>query len=191
MAELIYEVISRKEAKEKGQNYYFTGIICKNGHIDLRQVNDFKCKSCGLERRKADYKKNAENEKAYAKQYYHNNKERLNYLSRKYSKNNRNKINELSKQFRSQRPEVGLSNVNKRRAAKIKATPKWFENEKENIRELYRQAKILEEETGDKYHVDHIVPLIHDGVCGLHCLENLRVIPAKENLAKNNYFVID
>lgn len=41
-------------------------------------------------------------------------------------------------------------------------------------------------ETGVQHSVDHIVPLKHPLVCGLHCPANLRVIPLAENQAKSN-----
>lgn len=40
------------------------------------------------------------------------------------------------------------------------------------------------------WHVDHIIPLKHDLVCGLHVVANLQIIPGSENLSKNNRFVV-
>jgi hypothetical protein len=72
----------------------------------------------------------------------------------------------------------------KRRAAKLVATPGWADSEK--MFDVYLAAMMKEYETGIPHHVDHIVPLVSDIVCGLHCEANLQVLTQYENLAKNN-----
>jgi hypothetical protein len=68
--------------------------------------------------------------------------------------------------------------------ARILGTPVWADFKK--IREVYREADRLTQATGVKHHVDHVIPLNHPRVCGLHVAENLRAIPAGPNMAKTN-----
>lgn len=40
--------------------------------------------------------------------------------------------------------------------------------------------------TGVQHSVDHIVPLIHPLVCGLHCEDNLEITTLAANIQKSN-----
>lgn len=74
----------------------------------------------------------------------------------------------------------------KRRAAKLQATPGWANLK--NIENIYTECKNIVLETGTEYHVHHIIPLVNDLVCGLHCEANLTIITSKENVEIGNRY---
>ena len=61
----------------------------------------------------------------------------------------------------------------------IQRTPKWANLEK--IKEFYKNRK-------KGYHVDHIIPLQGENVCGFHVENNLQYLTAKQNIAKGNKY---
>lgn len=63
-------------------------------------------------------------------------------------------------------------------------TPKWVN--KFEIRVIYTTAKMISEKTGIPHEVDHIIPILHKKVCGLHVPWNLQIITRKENHDKSN-----
>ena len=63
-----------------------------------------------------------------------------------------------------------------------KATPLWADKKK--IMEIYASR-------GEGMHVDHIIPLRGELVCGLHVETNLQVIPAWQNISKNNHYSLE
>ena len=94
---------------------------------------------------------------------------------------------EYKKAYRLANPDKINALTAKRRASKLQATPTWLTPEQhKQILEFYTEAKRLEQETGIKHHVDHIVPLQGLNVCGLHVPWNLQVITAEENVRKSN-----
>ncbi len=63
-------------------------------------------------------------------------------------------------------------------------TPAWDDGKL--ILELYKAARRLTKTNGVEFHVDHIVPINHPYVCGLHCLDNLRIQLGLDNIHKSN-----
>ncbi|MBB3009990.1 hypothetical protein [Cupriavidus alkaliphilus] len=74
----------------------------------------------------------------------------------------------------------------RRRAAKRNAAVAWADPVK--IGWFYAEAQRISASTGIKHHVDHIVPLVSDIVCGLHNEFNLQVLPGLDNLRKHNRY---
>jgi hypothetical protein len=65
-----------------------------------------------------------------------------------------------------------------------RAWPEWCADDPRFGR-LYREAN-RRRSFGEDVHVDHIVPICSDLVCGLHVPWNLEIIDARENLQKSN-----
>ena len=76
-----------------------------------------------------------------------------------------------------------------RRAKELQASPPWLTKaHRTTIRALYQEAASLTRETGIRHHVDHVIPLVHSDVCGLHVPWNCQVLTAEDNLQKHNKF---
>jgi hypothetical protein len=118
------------------------------------------------------YAKYKEQDLARAKLAYQANAEDRKAKQRLWSKTNRGIANALSKRYKLK---------------KVNATPPWLsESQLLHIKCKYQLAAMLNIHGVEAWHVDHIVPIRGKDVCGLHVPWNLRVIPAKENMAKGN-----
>lgn len=162
------KLIKRKEALAEGKLHYFTGKPCKKGHVALRRaVNGF-CTECEKE------KNNSDSRKKYMAQYAAENRDKMRKIASEWQKNNKGKVN---------------ANTALRHTAKMQRTPAWLtKHDKLHIRCLYQIAAMRTRESGQEWHVDHVVPLQGENVCGLHVPSNLRVVPATENMSKGNRY---
>ena len=82
-----------------------------------------------------------------------------------------------------------IRNTWDRNAVHKKACPIWAD--KNAIKKIYETATDLSNATGIVYEVDHVIPVRHALVCGLHVEHNLQILPKNENRAKSNNFFIE
>lgn len=115
-----------------------------------------------------------------AEQFRHENREELLAKEALWRETNRESKNESNRKWKKNNPHKINADASMRRAALRGCVPRWFnDTHKEQIEWLFKRRK-------KGYHVDHIVPLRHPLVSGLHVPWNLRVISATENLKKSN-----
>jgi len=159
------------------------------------------CKQCLIavsnERQKANPEKNREKARKWREanpekhketwmSYRERNVETMRKRCSDWRYKNKELANQLSAAWAKNNPSKTAAQAAKRRCALLKATPSWVNFDAIQIE--YDLAKWCSDVMGEKYHVDHIVPLQGKQVCGLHVHNNLRVIPASVNLTKSNSF---
>ena len=167
-------------------------------HARLRERKGFMTR----EEYNAKRKENPKGRKATCRDYALKNTEKITAYRKQYEKENKDRIAARKKATLEQRREVKrawvkknlalvLSECAKRRAAKNNRTPTWLtEFDKLKIKCYYQVAAMRSQSSGQKWHVDHIIPLQGKNVCGLHVPNNLQIIPAIENMRKNNHYEV-
>ena len=172
-------------AKQNGEKHYMADKPCKRGHIGLRITSTGTCVECrNIKEReryhadpaatkelvKAKYAKNSEKIRARRRDEYYRNIEAYRaeaiLRSREWRRNNPKHHNALTAAHK--------------KTVKIR-TPKWADMSR--IVEFYKGCP-------DGYHVDHVIPLRGNIVSGLHVVENLQYLPARENISKSNRYEI-
>lgn len=88
-----------------------------------------------------------------------------------------------NRQYKRDNPDVVNALCNKRNAQRRKATPKWANLE---IVAAFYTAAAAVRDAGHPCEVDHIVPLQHPLVCGLHNEFNLQIMSKVANMRKGN-----
>lgn len=131
-------------------------------------------------RMKKHYEANKEKLLAQAKKWQANNRERIRAKKKEWNVANKKHIAQKNKQYRQENAGLKNAHTARRRALKLQATPPWADIV--YIKSIYEKAA----EAG--MHVDHIIPLQGELVCGLHVERNLQLLTPTENSSKGNRF---
>lgn len=169
-----------KEARQLGLPRYFTGLLCKRGHLSERYSTGGHCVDCDNKRERPE-----EQRKAAVNRYYEKNKEKCMAASHKW-RSGSGKSYEYTKRRREK--NIGLANAfnAKRHASKMQRTPPWLNaGHFFELECVYKYCSALRS-VGLDYEVDHIVPLQGKTVSGLHAPWNLQLLKASENASKGN-----
>lgn len=161
--------VSYKDAIKNGQPYYCSGEKCKNGHVDLRNVDDRRCLSCQKEKAIGRPTKTWSERSESSRQKHNAATSRWVARNKTAYRKKQNTFNAARKAYQRQ------------------ATPSWLSAEhKKQTAFFYSERDRLTKETGIRMQVDHIIPLRGKNVSGLHVPWNLQVLPAKDNNRKSN-----
>lgn len=181
------ELITRKYAEDLGLSRYFTGKECLRGHVVERQVSNGTCCECLAAKKKEYYTKNPGVRKLQNSKYYSENTEKVLELNKKWREQNPEELKSARKKYYESNKIRHMALVVLRKKWVKRATPKWVDFER--IVKVYECANEMTKTSGVFHHVDHEIPLKGKLVCGLHVHNNLKPIPAIDNLRKGNRYV--
>ncbi len=170
-------------------------------HSQTKDGLKSRCKLCHSAESRASRTVHVEKARAREAAYHHAHREERNAKSRVrgkiyrvenhkkclekervYREENGSEIRVRLNKWKSENPGRVNADTAKRRAAKLRATPKWADTA--IIKAIYEKAARLGKE------VDHIIPLRSPTVCGLHWEGNLQLLSSIENARKGNSYVV-
>lgn len=180
----VKKIVSRQEALRLGLTRYFTGKPCKNGHVDERLAKSRGCLTCRVQFNKEALQRAREAGKEWvtsiSRRSYANNSEKAKQASQAWRYRNKERCKENFRKWHKANRPLCNHHASLRKARKIQATPPWVDLGE--IKEIYRNCP-------EGYHVDHIMPLVHKELCGLHVPWNLQYLSASQNMSKGNRIV--
>lgn len=163
------KIISFSQARAQGLKRYFTGKPCSNGHICERDSSKGMCIECERERSRIKslgaYQRNKAKNPEKLKAWYADRYQREKELRKQRARDN------YYKNHKVYNARASLRNKELRKRTL----------DRESVIKFY-------EERPEGMEVDHIIPINHPLVCGLHCVANFQYLSPEDNRKKSNSF---
>ena len=204
-----HEVVSRKEAKQAGSKYYFTGKPCPHGHFDFRYVSTCQCLECvkivskiyyGVDRSKNKEKINAKKRRQnkttrkdsirrWNKYYSEKNKDKISAHYKLWYDNNREKLGEERRLAYARNPERFNVHARNRKSRILYSGGVHTANDiAEILKAQHGRCAYCRKKVNRSYHVDHIVALSRGGT---NARANLQITCPSCNRQKHTTDPID
>ena len=208
-------LVTKKEAEAQGLARYFTGVLCKRGHVAERRTSSSDCVECSKERqqtssvrqyKQSQYAKDKEKILMRAKNRYQQNKQPRIAYAAEYQRKHSKKIYQRQKVALQQKLQdspwltihfrlragisgalmrVGASKKNSRTMSIVSCTTEEF---KAHIEKQFLPNMTWHNR--DQWHIDHITPIskaqCEQDVIALYHFTNLRPLWAADNIRKSN-----
>lgn len=158
-------------------------MVLKNRHLEIDICNAPESRKAAIASGSITYKPEKKCAKGHVSARYTKNRKCVACM---YEEKDEEEAKRRSAEWKQRNKDRVAAKTAERRAKLLRATPSWAD--KNAMQGFYRESKRLTELTGIDHHVDHIVPLISELVCGLHCESNLQVSTKQDNLAKSNKY---
>lgn len=163
-------IISCKEARLRGLQFYFTGKPCKRGHVSLRRVKSTSCCQCDYGRTKKWREENHDRSRQLARDWTERNRERLRALERARYAKNPAKFREKTRRYYRQNEEyarrysskhyyLSYQNEEVRKKAQLR-TRIWARKNPEKARTNLRNVKAKRKNVSGS-HTAQDVAMIH------------------------------
>lgn len=159
-----------------------------------------KCKYCVNTKKREDNQKNQDRISTVRKNYRDNNPEKIKEHRKQHYKNRREHIIDRVKKYTIANKEIKheyakrhyLENSHIYKFHARKRTTQLGEGINcmflDELKSIYQKAQDLSKKTDVQYQVDHIIPLTHNDICGLHVPWNIQILTESENRSKKNKF---
>jgi len=179
---------NRQDAIDYHKSYWENNKESESARIKAWKLkNKDKLKQQAKEYREA----NKDKESQKKKEYYLKNKDSILARNKTYREANKEKVAAQINKWKANNAGHVSARMRKYQTKKMNRTPKWLTiDDFWIIKEIYDLAIKRTKLHGFSWHVDHIIPLQGKLVSGLHVPNNLRVIPAIENIKKQNKFEV-